>query len=183
MPDTPDTEPTSTETGFADVTSVENVDAIADGGHSTQLSDSAKEFLLVEYEYRRQDILQRIQRIEEQIRYGLLASGVIWTWILTHRDPVWFELVVWIPAIIVAFFTVTWLTQHFAIMGVADYLRDRIEPKFLLPEGTGWETQYVSYRNTWLFRLTNFFWFGLLAANVIGAWVAPTWVGAPNPMP
>lgn len=134
----------------------------------------AKEFLLAEYTDRRNDILQRIQRIEEQIRYGLLATAGLWTWLLVNTKTTWFPVAAWIPFVVIAYFFVAWLLQHYAIKATANYVKE-IEKQFDLPTGTGWETNLDKYRVGWLVWITNGFWAVLLLLNLMAALLVPVW--------
>lgn len=133
----------------------------------TILPEATREFMLADFEDRRADILQRIDRIEGQIRIGLVSSGAIWTWVLTHPGPL-MKIAVWVPTCLVLYLTTAWLTQHFAILGIARYVK-ALEEKFFLPDGIGWETNLKQYQRTWLEPVTHAFWVVLLASNIIGS--------------
>ncbi|MFG0334763.1 MAG: hypothetical protein ACF8TS_15510 [Maioricimonas sp. JB049] len=148
-----------------------------DASSMQQLVEGSKqlEYALREYTSLRQEILERIERIEGQLRYGLVTSGGIWAWTLTHPEPNWYGIVVWIPAAVVGVFFFMWVAQHFAISGISKYIREQLEPRLKLPYGVGWESQVVKYQLPLLRSLTSATWLVLLAVNIGAACVAASW--------
>ena len=45
-----------------------------------------KDMLLIDFEVRRNDVLQHLQRIEEDMRYGAIITGGLWAWIIPNLD-------------------------------------------------------------------------------------------------
>ena len=60
------------------------------------LPDSAKDFLKEEQKQRRQEIERLIGQMESDQRYGLIITGLIWSWLVTNREKLQapFDLVV-----------------------------------------------------------------------------------------
>src|SRR5262249_42135429 len=87
------------------------------------LTPQQERYLIEEYKCLYTEILQRIQRVEEQLRYGLLASGGLWAWLLTasgtHPGSPWLNWGALLPPAIAAFLFCSWLVQDAAILNTA----------------------------------------------------------------
>jgi hypothetical protein len=106
------------------------------------LSDLAKDFLKEEQKQRRQEIERYIGQIESDQRYGLIITGVIWSWLVTNREKLQapFDLVViFIPTFIMLFFLWRWKATKMAVYQVGKYTKE-LEKLFAVPEQFGWET-------------------------------------------
>ena len=60
------------------------------------------ELAISQFESLRQEILQKINESGTTIRFGIISSGAIWTWLATNKKiTVGFEFTVWIPMLLV----------------------------------------------------------------------------------
>ncbi|MDY6921185.1 MAG: hypothetical protein SV765_13345 [Pseudomonadota bacterium] len=145
------------------------------------------EILLRDFEIRRNDILQRIQRIEADMRNGMLVTGGLWAWIITHiqQDLVRFY-VIWIPLAFVIFSYIKYFAQDGAIRISAAYLV-QLEQNFGLDQGgspLAWEhflrarEQDHRLMRGLLQHHNNLFWLALILINGAGAlYFSPAFIG------
>ncbi len=82
----------------------------------------AKEFALAEFLDRRRDIMQRTSRIQGQMRFGLIVTGAIWTWLLLHLDAHGSRWIPWIPVVLVVYLFNGWYVESVASKGIAAYV-------------------------------------------------------------
>jgi hypothetical protein len=138
------------------------------------LPDSAKDFLKEEQKQRRQGIENLIGRIESDQRYGLIITGLIWSWLVTNREKLQapFDLVViFIPAFIMLFFLWRWRAIDKTVRQVAGYT-EYLEWLFAVPEGFGWETWLAEIRREagkkdTLAKSTFWYWILLALGNLV----------------
>jgi hypothetical protein len=124
-----------------------------------------EKYLIEEYKCLYTEILQRIQRIEEQLRWGLLACGGLWAWLLSNQTQPWFKYALPLPVVIAAFFSISWALQDWAIRQTGEYIKV-LEKTFQLPDDTGWIRNGEKYHVPWLTRATTLFWVVFLLANI-----------------
>jgi hypothetical protein len=131
------------------------------------LPDLAKDFLKEEQKQRRQEIENLIGRIESDKQYGLIITGLIWSWLATNREKLQapFDLVVvFIPAFLMLFFLWRWRALDMTVYRVAKYTED-LEWMFAVPEGFGWETWLNGIRRETVKRdplTTSSYWYWIL---------------------
>jgi hypothetical protein len=139
-----------------------------------ELSEVAKDFLKEEQKQRRQEIENLIARIENDMKIGLIGTGVIWSWLVANSDklrPPMNVIAVSLPVIIIAFFFLRWSTINTSIAAVADYTKN-LEDLFEVPQGVGWEGWLTALRESprspwgWI-DSAKVLWIGLLVVNII----------------
>lgn len=111
-------------------------------GTLSALGDPAKEFFKEEQKQRRAEIENLIGRIEGDQRYGLVVTGLVWSWLATNRDKLQppFDLIaVFLPALVMVFFLWRWKALDWSVLQVAEYTK-KLEALVGLPDGFGWET-------------------------------------------
>jgi hypothetical protein len=126
------------------------------------LPEPQKTFLLEEQKQRRSEIDTLIARMDRDQRYGLIITGVMWSWLLTDKiiilnndkivrwQAVW--VVAFIPSLITLLFLFRWWRTDKAVRGIADYTR-QLEKLFGLPRLPaelgifGWETWLMNTRS------------------------------------
>jgi hypothetical protein len=138
------------------------------------LPDSAKDFLKEEQRQRRQEIENLIGRIESDQRYGLIITGLIWSWLVANREDLQapFDLVViFIPAFIMLFFLWRWRAIDKTVHQVGEYTQ-YLEWLSAIPEGFGWETWLSGFRRETgkkdtLTKSTFWYWILLVLGNLV----------------
>lgn len=166
-----------------------DLDGISDDSHdppgAVKIDQISCEFLLKDFELRRTDILQRVDRIEQDIKQGVLVIGGIWAWLFTDPNidnPNLKVLLYSIPLLLNAFFYLKFYVQDRAIKLSGKYIHD-LETLFLkqtadLPDQGvfGWEN-YLEHNNLnkngklardLLYRHNHLLWSGLMIVNVMG---------------
>lgn len=136
-----------------------------------------KDMLLIDFEVRRNDVLQRLQRIEEDMRYGAIITGGLWAWIIPKLDD---ELVstylVWMPTVFVLFMCLKYIAQDGAVKFSGKYIR-HLEDVFglhSLKGCCGWESYLkANEANHFIHRKllryhSVLFWLSLLVINIFG---------------
>lgn len=131
-----------------------------------------------EHEQRSQEIRSSVGRMEADMRYAILVTGVVWSWLAVNQGSFVREggigwVVAFIPALMVGFFWYRWCGWGRNIRMNAAYVR-RLERRARLTHiGRGWESWYYAKRRSnrtppyewpgWTFTV---FWIGLLVLNV-----------------
>jgi hypothetical protein len=142
------------------------------------LPDSAKDFLKEEQKQRRQEIERLIGQIEGDQRYGLLITGLIWSWLVTNREKLqepFALVVVFIPAGIMLFFLWRWWAIDKTVRQVGEYTKS-LEWLFAVPEKFGWETWLAEIRSKprkmdTLAKSSCSYWIALLLGNLGLVWL------------
>jgi hypothetical protein len=101
-------------------------------------------YLSEEQKQRRAEIERLSASMESDQRYGLLATGAVWTWLFTHAkdlpdtETTLGKVVSWLPFAVVAILFFRWIIMHRSIATIANYTI-RLEWLANLPFGFGWE--------------------------------------------
>jgi hypothetical protein len=140
----------------------------------SKLSDVAKDYLKEEQRQRRQEIENFLTRIETDQRNALFGMGVFCSWlILSAIDMQLKKIIIFIPAIITAFFYYRWWIMHQAILATAEYTR-KLEFQIGITKddvNLGWETWLVKKLKAQDFAslggANKLFWILLLGVNLI----------------
>lgn len=113
-----------------------------------------QEFVLAEYSAIRSELEEAVRETRSLERFALIALGTIWSWVLASAKP-GRELVLWLPALLIAFlgFRASELIKHIEFIG--SYLA-KVEATFSLPHGLGFEQNFLprvhdKRRTTYLF--------------------------------
>lgn len=125
--------------------------------------------LLAEYDSLRREIEQRIKETSEYLRYGLLATGASWAWLLSQPLGTAARGAYILPLILgLALFAHT-VAERDNIQRIAEYLA-RIEKHFALPDGFGWESRRhrPGYHRTFA-NWNNFLWVMIALVNLFFA--------------
>ncbi len=132
------------------------------------LPETAKEYLLNEFNDRRANLYRNIDQIVNDQRYGILATGAFWAWIVTHSVTESLAWLAWVPTLLCVFFLIKWWVFYVATSRLLEYLR-LVESKFELPDGLGWSTNFPNYGRDVLGCFTTLFWIVLTILNVLAA--------------
>jgi hypothetical protein len=137
--------------------------------------DITKDFLKEEHKQRRQEITENLTRMEGDHRNGLILTGAIWSWLATNQSALagqgqFEKFVVFMPAVLMAFFFYRWYAMHKSTHVNAAYLRELEAKAGVTP--LGWETWLQDKRlndplAASLSRASRTFWGGLIAANLL----------------
>jgi hypothetical protein len=138
------------------------------------MDDFAKDFLKEEQKQRRTELETQIARIEGDQRYGLVITGLIWSWLVTNREkvqPPVDRIAVAVPALIMMFFFLRWTAIEASIANIAEYTR-KLEANAGLLSGLGWESFMTNKRATTrkkdkLTTSTTQYWTLLIGTNVL----------------
>ena len=128
-------------------------------------------FLIAEYESLRREIELEIRELGEFLRYGFLASGGVWTWLLARPKGSVSAVAFFIPFVVTLLFQVETKLVRQSIFNLGSYLRE-VENQFQLPNGLGWERRIQSSRRKkqklmkWEHLVWNLLVFGNLAAAI-----------------
>src|SRR5262245_59804904 len=109
---------------------------------SIAISPESWNYLREEQKQRREEIAEFGARIESDRQYGLLATGVYWSWLLTNTEKLsrpFGVIAALIPSLIMVFFYLRWTALNAALFRAAEYTV-RLEALFKLPAGFGWES-------------------------------------------
>ncbi|MBV8211680.1 MAG: hypothetical protein JOZ08_00470 [Verrucomicrobia bacterium] len=142
--------------------------------HSQQVpcDGVAKEFLLNDFEYRRNFILDRIRYTETEMQAAILATGALWSWTFVNPASPFFDLVICLPATVCSLFALPWLVHYRRIKAAVEYIKEieRALHRWGLPWNLGWETYLKSYKRDVSYRgTTTIFWVVIIALNLLGA--------------
>jgi hypothetical protein len=140
----------------------------------SDLRDPAKDFLKEEQKQRRQEIDKLIERIEGDQRYGVIITGVIWSWLTINLDKLKSPLLAVAAALvapaIMLFFLWRWNAINRMVLRIGEYTRE-LEKGFGVPPPLGWETWLNAYRQMQLEKepiafSTHGWWWGLIIVNL-----------------
>lgn len=140
---------------------------------SPAITGPAETYLIAEYDALRREIEIEIRELGEFLRYGLLASGGIWAWLLSRTAHV-ITVAYYLPLVVsVILFIETRLVLK-NLMLVGAYLQN-VERHFQLPHALGWEKHLQATRRKghWIEHWETIVWVGLCIANLICALIVP----------
>jgi hypothetical protein len=128
------------------------------------MDEQAKEFLLVEFNKLRDEILQSLKETWNLERQSVIAAGVIWTWCLANAKTPGYTILIWTPLAITTLSALRSLGLLLQMQHLGRYVR-RLEQDFPLPKGLGWESSAL---NDQFRRFAGIvFWVILIAMTVV----------------
>lgn len=147
--------------------------SLAEPAKGYQLEGPAKDYLLEEQKQRRSDIEYLQAKIDDEQRYGLIITGAIWSWTATNQDKLTtpYDIMLALLALTLAVFFF-WRSNILSdsIKRSAKYVY-KLEARFSLPEGYGWEHWVENYRKEFqskpsLKNSRKAFWKWLIFVNI-----------------
>lgn len=95
-----------------------------------------------QFESLRQEILLKANEAGNTLRFGIISSGAIWTWLATNQKITsGYELVVWVPAFLVALLAFLYWCLRSDIKLLSLKIAS-IEKDFHLPDILCWESNW-----------------------------------------
>jgi hypothetical protein len=127
------------------------------------LTKETRDFVVAEHKLLRDEISNLIKQLEQNQGLSLVASGAIWSWLVTLDWRTAYIPVLFLPGALSILFWLRWLALETGIFNVAAYER-RLEERLSL-QGMGWET-HVEATGRGLFKLFHWtFWSVLITGN------------------
>lgn len=141
------------------------------------MDSETREFLLLEYECLRDEVLEALKEIPANEKWALLVSGAFWTlFASTPERNVLIAFTPWLPSALTFLFFLRWRALEDKFLVFEEYLL-RVESGLAI-EGFGWEAHLRGSRKN---RFRWFRWYGwlfwglLFVGNVV---LAAGWAAA-----
>lgn len=156
---------------------VQTVDSPSDisADHQTANVLGQCDLLLKMYDTLRTEIENFMNEIGRLVIYGNLATGAIWTWVLTNHatvsnlNPLAVRIFLFLPATLAVFFFIRSHALRLMIHKASDHIA-LIEASFGLDKALGWDSFWKDRRNreeTMLFKSTLGSWLYLIWSFLI----------------
>lgn len=129
------------------------------------------EYQLWEAKFLRESIVASISSISELERNTLIGTGLVWTWLATHKmnqvEILWF-----LPAL---FALLGWLRSRALLHSIertAEYIRKLESHLCIAPAPCGWETHLARVRRPLVSRTISLFWLCMFLVSIAVAVIA-----------
>ena len=143
---------------------------------NAEKQEAIVDFHLQQYASVRKEIEEDIRESRLLERYGLIGTGLIWTWLLTHNftstnginipQTAW-----WIPCVLVAFCGMRSAALLKGILRASKYIRQMEEVFFYSEKIPGWETFVKKEKVAFITLSAILFWILLFVVTIIGPFV------------
>ncbi len=131
------------------------------------MNENSKEFLLKEFAALRTEIEAKLLEKRNNVRYALIASGAIWSWLAIN--PLEVAKYKWVSLLPFALSFLFWVRSQFIsadMNRMGDYIK-MVENSFELPGGLGWQ-HYLALRRRPLKQNWEYlYWILLCIGNLI----------------
>ncbi len=129
-------------------------------------SDSEKDYLLAEATIFNNHVIWYLEQQQKQEIFALGATGLLWAYLLKGEGEIFSLYVALVPPVIAGVLYAKNIIMTKAMNESMSYL-ETLENSFKLKDGLGWIHYYKKHTSNYKRRWRNYFWRGLLIANVV----------------
>jgi hypothetical protein len=132
------------------------------------LTDLGFQLLIKEFEALKKELSDAVQESRVVERNSLVASGVLWAWLLSQSTLEGnFGYIKYLPLILCVFGGIRSLALHIRLIRISRYFRE-LEAKTLQGKFINWES-YLHKQGWWLTATSVTYWITIIAGNSFGA--------------